>query len=97
MANSILAISTASMTLYELSYFKIPTITIAVSKNQDIGIKQSLENKIAIFGLTINSTNWKVDLYNYVLHIADNRPAVESKIDGMGTKRVIKEIIELVK
>ncbi len=59
MSNSSLAISTASMNLYELSYLNIPTIIIAVSKNQHIGVTQLIKHKLAYAYVDINSLNVK--------------------------------------
>ncbi len=95
MANSSIAISTASMTLYELSYLQVPTIIIAVSKNQFIGMNQSINNNIAILGLTIEQ-DWGKKLQKSIMELIEKEQQLESKIDGIGTQRIINQTIELV-
>lgn len=97
MANSIMAISTASMSLYELSYLKIPTIVIALNKNQQIGIAQSIRHNIATYQLNLANEYWQKELLKYINLINKNSLNTTSKIDGMGTKRVLNKIMKLVR
>lgn len=92
---SSIAISTASMTLYELSYLNIPTILITASKNQEIGIKHLLKNKMAAFGLNIKSQDWQYQLIIYLKEIRnkEQKYIAANKIDGKGAKRIVDKIL----
>ncbi len=86
MANSTLAITTASMSVYELAYLKIPTLIIAVEQNQINGIKQLVECKLAYKSIDINKPNWQEQLYykiNKKITFKTN-----NLIDKNGTKRI---------
>lgn len=93
MKKSSFAISTASMTLYELAYLKVPTIIIAVSDDQKFGYKQLLKYKLASSFVDINSVEWKKDLYDkFNKLIQDNSSNYSSKIDGYGVSRIFNLI-----
>lgn len=95
MANSMYAISTASMTIYELNYFQIPTTIIAVNKNQQIGATQLIEHKLAINFLDITHNNWQKKLNEYFQNIDAFHQLFQS-IDGKGTKRILNSILTMV-
>ncbi|WP_129089023.1 hypothetical protein [Arcobacter sp. CECT 8989] len=96
MAKSFISISTASMTLYELSFLKVSSIVIAVSQNQIIGAKQFISNKIANNYIDIENINWKEKLKKAVSILEDISLENKSIIDGKGTIRIIEKILELV-
>lgn len=95
MASSSIAICTASMSLYELSYLKVPTIAIALNKNQEIGIKQSIKHHIAISYCNIKEKNWQKKLQYQTLNIKflEQQDII---IDGKGTQRIITKIERLL-
>ena len=96
MSNSICAISTASMSLYELSALNIPTSIIAVAKNQLIGVKQLIQNKIAKYYVDITKKNWQKELFTYTnLLLKDN--TYKSTITLNGTTNIYTDIIRLLK
>lgn len=96
MANSSLAISTASMSTYELAFLNIPTIIIAVSNNQEIGLPQLIKHNIAEDFISITDRNWKKDLISKVqglLNKTDNK--VNNQIDGNGANNIVRAVLEL--
>ncbi len=94
MANSQLAISTASMTLYELSYLKIPTIAIAVAQNQLDGISQFLKHNIAYDFVDIEQGGWQSSLREKVLKMLSVTPKIPQLIDGKGCDRITYEVLK---
>ncbi|MDA9648909.1 hypothetical protein N9T54_00680 [Alphaproteobacteria bacterium] len=98
MASSTMAISTASMSTYELAYLKIPTIIIAVAKNQEIGVAQFIKCNIATDFISIKNKDWQCDLKTKVKRIfyQDSHDFNQS-IDGKGTENIVYEILELIK
>ncbi|MBV5278004.1 MAG: hypothetical protein J0647_03020 [Campylobacteraceae bacterium] len=95
MARSSLAISTASMSVYELAYFTIPTIIVALSENQKIGSIQLLSHHLAAYLIDVTDGHWITDLYKYVTSL--NSENIHPTIDGKGRERIVKFIIEMVK
>lgn len=95
MASSSIAISTASMSLYELSFFSIPTIVVAVSKNQEIGAKQLINNNLAYQLVDINTLNWRDTLNKTLLELLNMPPFNLSVIDGKGTSRILEKSLEV--
>lgn len=95
MANSTIAISTASMTIYELAYFQIPTIIIAVSKNQSIGAVQLIKHQLASHFIDIQKNNWQNKLKKSIQQI-DDTPLLTQKVDGNGVKRIYNKVLQLV-
>lgn len=93
MAKSSIAISTASMTLYELAYFNIPTIIVALSENQKIGSIQLIKHHLASHLIDIADTNWAHDLTTYLSTL--NTTDINPMIDGKGTQRIIESITKL--
>jgi len=98
MASSAIAISTASMSTYELAYLKIPTIIIAVAKNQEMGVAQFIKYNIASDFVSIKNKDWQCDLESKVKRIfyQDNHD-INQSIDGKGTENIAYEILELIK
>ncbi len=92
MANSIVAITTASMTVYELAYLKIPILVTAISLDQEKGQKILIEHDIVLQSISIDST-----LYSIVKKIVFNPPRVNNMIDSDGCKRVYTFIKERLK
>lgn len=96
MASSSLAISTASMTLYELSYLNIPSIIVAINYNQKIGAFQSIKYNLAVKLLDIEQNNWKEELYNYIeQNKFRDKINTTPVIDGKGVKRIFDKIKEV--
>jgi len=95
MASSSIAISTASMTLYELAYLKVPTIIIAINSNQKIGVNQSIKHKIAIQFINIKDINWQENIENAVLNLKNDM--LNNTIDGKGTQRIINSVEKIFK
>lgn len=95
MAKSSMAISTASMTLYELAYFNIPTIIFALSENQKIGSLQLLKHHLASYLVDVTDGHWTRDLQIYLSIL--NTSHIQSRIDGKGANRIVKFIIGMVK
>jgi spore coat polysaccharide biosynthesis predicted glycosyltransferase SpsG len=97
MADSAVAISTASMSLYELAYLQIPTIIIAVDKNQTIGVSQLIKHNIASSFVSINNENWLNKIKYYVEKTyLDNIHSINQTIDGKGADRVLNKTMELL-
>jgi len=96
MANSKMAISTASMTLYELNYLQIPTIILAVAENQILGAKQSIKYNIASKYVNIKKP-YKQLLISYTNDLINKDHHSSKLIDGLGTKRIIDKTIGLIK
>jgi spore coat polysaccharide biosynthesis predicted glycosyltransferase SpsG len=94
MSNSMVAISTASMSIYELSYLKIPTIIVAINKNQKIGASQLINNNLAINYIDIEKEKWKEDLSAHIKQLSCNNTI--QNIDGNGANRILQSIIKLV-
>jgi UDP-2,4-diacetamido-2,4,6-trideoxy-beta-L-altropyranose hydrolase len=98
MASSSIAISTASMSAYELAYLKIPTIIIAVAKNQEIGLPLFIKNNIALDFVSIENKNWQDDLMNKVkFNVYKKNHNINQLIDGKGTENIVHKILELIK
>lgn len=97
MQESSMAISTASMTLYELAYLNIPSIIIAASKSQTIGANQLIQYKLAYALLDMESTKWKTTLKNYVNALSNKPFDMDKKlIDGKGVERIYNTIKDLL-
>lgn len=95
MAKSSMAISTASMTLYELAYFNIPTIIFALSENQKIGSLQLLTHHLASHLVDVTDPHWTRDLKLYLQIL--NTTHIQSTIDGKGTNKIVEFIIRMFK
>lgn len=97
MAQSRLAISTASMTSYELSYLNIPSIIISISKDQNIGADKLIKFKIATSYIDIQKYNWLNHIKNSVKTLLNNTPnKTYNKIDSLGTQRIFDKTMELL-
>lgn len=95
MARSSLAISTASMSVYELAYFTIPTIIVALSENQKIGSIQLLNHHLASYLIDVTDVHWITDLHQYVTSL--NSENTHPTIDGKGRERIVEFIIGMMK
>ena len=98
MTQSSIAISTASMTIYELAYLQIPTISISVNTNQHNGASQLIKYNITKANISIEESNWKNKLYKELQHLIQNKNAFQTnnKIDGLGTQRIFDSISRLI-
>lgn len=94
MSSSSYAISTASMSLYELSFLEIPTIVIAVSKNQVDGVSQIIENKLANAYIDVNKKDFLETVKDKTIELMTHQKTLEKKIDGLGTKRIYEYIMK---
>ncbi len=98
MSSSSIAISTASMTLYELSFFNIPTMIIALNHNQKVGASQSIKHNLAEKLLELEKNDWEKDLRNFIQTkmISNNEKKIQT-IDGKGTQRILDKVKEVVR
>ncbi|PHQ58171.1 MAG: hypothetical protein COA30_00945 [Sulfurimonas sp.] len=96
MSQSSIAISTASMSLYELSFLEIPTLLFATSKNQEIGIQQLINNSMAVASINHKEDLWKKELQTKINIILKTNPKASPKIDGQGIQRIVKTSIRLL-
>jgi len=94
MAKSSLAISTSSMSVYELAFLKIPTLIIAINYNQKVGVSQLLKHKLAFDFVDINAKNWKKALKDKIN--TKNNFDTSSEIDSLGCKRIFNYIVKVV-
>ena len=95
MSKSIAAISTASMTSYELAYFNIPTLLIPVAENQRLGVTQLLKNNIGFSSIYPDTPLWKLILKNKVKSmIALNKKYKNKRLLGSHIASYIKKNIE---
>lgn len=94
MESSLYAISTASMSLYELSFLQIPTIIIAVSQNQLSGVSQMLKNKLAISYVDTMQLNWEKNISFQLKNLIEYKQIINNQIDGLGAKRIYEYIIK---
>ena len=92
MVTSSYAITTASMSIYELSFLQIPTIIISVSKNQAIGAPQIIQNNLAEFYIDISKNNWQQSLEEKMKILISRKDKKETIIDGLGAKRIYEKI-----
>ena len=98
MASSIMAISTASMSVYELAYLKIPTIVIAVAKNQEVGMLQLVKFNLTYDFVLIQKNSWKDDMKNKVDSLLSLQTyKVNNQIDGNGASNIVNEVLEMIK
>jgi len=95
MASSMIAITTASMTLYELSYLSIPTIIIATSKNQEIGAKQLIDYNLAYKQIDMTSTIWKNEINQTIYRLIDSKITLNNPIDEKGIDRIIDKVLTM--
>jgi len=98
MAKSSLAVSTASMSLYELSYLKVPTIAIAVAENQEVGAKQLVKHRLAKSFVSIADKHWQNVLKEAVrkLYLTERGAIMDRVVDGAGTQRIFNETQRLI-
>lgn len=89
MASSKLAICSASMIVYELNYFKVPCLILALSKNQEIGAMQLIRNNLAFEYIDTKKLNSKKTVKNLVLHSLE-KVEVCKIVDGLGACRVLE-------
>jgi len=97
MSNSKMAISTASMTVYELAYLKVPTMILAVSKNQEQGIDQLLRHKIASDYISIKKNGLEENMKDRIKTLLHQKNyEINNKIDGNGTQYIVDKVMELI-
>ena len=97
MAGSTMAISTASMSAYELSYLRIPTIIVAVAKNQEVGISQFIKHNLVSDFISIENNSWKEYIKIKAESIlCQNNRYTNNAIDGNGAENIVHEILKLI-
>lgn len=95
MASAKIAISTASMTAYELAVLKVPTIILAVSKDQKLGAQQLINNHIAADMVSTQYQKLIAELPNKVARLINHKQEkFNDKIDGYGASNIAKAILE---
>ncbi|MBL0720967.1 MAG: hypothetical protein JJV88_00105 [Sulfurovum sp.] len=99
MGNSLMAISTASMTTYELAYLKIPTLAIAIAKNQEQGVAQLHKNNIIFDWVSLKNSSWQEEIKEKTKQLLNTIHSIKitNNIDGNGTKNIINTLLESVK
>ena len=95
MAKSTFAISTTSMAVYELSYCMVPTIILAVSKNQELGVTQLIRHQLAESFVDIKVKNCQNDMILKVNKLINSDPSINRVIDGKGTQRILDQTVKL--
>lgn len=96
MSSSSMAISTASMAVYELNFFQIPTVIIAVSKNQEIGLSQLIKYEIADASINMTEFDW-IDKLLRVINIFDETTYNKKQIiDAKGAQRIVNTVLRIV-
>lgn len=97
MAESKLAISTASMTLYELNYLEVPTLILAVAANQVYGAQALVSSHLALRAFNGFENNFLQELHHEVFMLLKDKTIQKPprNVDGMGTQRIIDTILEL--
>ena len=97
MSSSAMAISTASMGAYELGYFKVPTILIAVAKNQEDGVSQFMDHNISGGFVSIRSNSWKGEIAAKVEDMLScGQYHLDNAIDGNGARNIANKVLELL-
>jgi len=97
MSSSVLAISTASMGAYELGYFKVPTILIAVAKNQEDGVSQFIDHHISSDFVSIRGDSWKKEIAIKVENLlSSDQYDLDNAIDGYGAFNIANKVLELL-
>lgn len=97
MSSNSMAITTASMIVYELAYFRIPNIIVALSKNQEIGASQLINHKLADFYISFSKSNWELELKNHIKMFENEKSSKNRVIDGEGVNRIMKKVLEIFK
>ncbi len=97
MAESLLAVSTASMSVYELAYLKTSTIILATAKNQEIGVRQFVKHKLAISFVDINDADWIDELKDEVCLNYLRKTQVDANILGNGRTKIMEQVLKLCK
>lgn len=97
MSNSSLAISTASMSVYELAYFNIPNLIITISSNQEIGASQLIKHKLANIYISMQKDTWKDTLSKEIVSLLTFKNYKNNIIDGKGSYNIKKEVLGLIK
>ncbi len=99
MSKSTMAITTASMSVYELYYLNTPSIIVSTAQNQTIGIKQFLKHQLTAFYVDIKCSNWCEEIEHYAKKLITSKSIIPNKqqIDGNGTIRIINKVLELCK
>lgn len=97
MQSSSIAITTASMTLYELCFLNIPAIVVPINDNQASGALEFLKHGLAYKKVDIYETNWSETLLSDIKMLLQSPFKPNSRlIDGQGCKRIYSELKELL-
>lgn len=96
MANSKVAILTASMTVYELAYFKISNIIIPLAKNQEFGVPQFLKHGLSSCNISLSNSKWRTQLRKNLIDLLSHETKVNNIIDGNGSKNIINKVMKVL-
>ena len=94
MAKSSLAITTASMSLYELHYLKTKTVIVAINENQESGEEQLIKHKLASMFIDLKSDQWEKEIAQEVTALSKKRDEITSFIDGKGVERIYSQVLQ---
>jgi len=91
------AITTASMSAYELNFLNIPSVILSVSENQHSGAWQLIENKISNGYVSTLDIDWEIKLKAQVDTFFYGGDINQVKvIDGFGTRRIVTSTMEIL-
>ena len=93
-SRSLFAITTASMSAYEIGYFKIPSIVISIAKNQKIGANRFISSGIANYHISITDFDWQNKMTSAIDKLLTLKTLNKNDIDGLGVERIITEILK---
>lgn len=96
MAKSRLAITTASMGVYELHYLRVKTVIIAINDNQVSGAKQLIKHKIANGFVNIKNRNWEKEIAGKISVLSRSKGEKPLLIDGRGSERIFNYVQQLI-
>lgn len=92
MKRSSIAISTASMSAYELTFCNTKNIIIATSKNQEIGAISYIRHNLAHKFVSIESKDYLSTLKDAI----QTRTIQNKKIDSKGAQRIFNKVMEIL-
>jgi len=97
MAQSKLAITTASMSVYELAYLHTPSLIIAITKNQSIGIEQLISHKLAAAFVDITKADWEKKIVTNVQKLFNTRISINTAISKDASQKIYSKVLSLCK
>ncbi|UCN00489.1 hypothetical protein LCX93_00810 [Sulfurimonas sp. SWIR-19] len=97
MAQSTLAITTASMSVYELAYLNTSSLIIAITKNQSIGVKQLISHKLAAAFVDITERDWVKKMAENVQKLFTTRILINTAISTDASQKIYSKVLSLCK